>query len=60
MAINGGSMVGLGISAGLSKHEDDQVRPWAISWIVAEKGCPALALAHGFCTRTFPTLVLSL
>ena len=25
MAINGGSMVGLGISAGLSKHEDDQV-----------------------------------
>lgn len=25
MAINGGSMVGLGVSAGLSKHEDDQV-----------------------------------
>ena len=25
MAINGGSMVGLGIAAGMSKHEDDQV-----------------------------------
>ena len=25
MAINGGSMVGLGISAGLSKHENDQI-----------------------------------